>query len=489
MNLFQIEAAKLNHPEIQVRFGAVQELCRNAQNLVFFQRLELVIMPVMSVLLIESDSDTLEAGLWWLSKVINPHPDDSEFLFSLMDKNSDFAELLLSCIGRHPSLHRSQPYAVVALEKPLLDLVFRMEKHHDARLKAIAEIILIQLDEKRQNNDYRTIESVVVDEKMLKSLRDPLMCRRLVALAPSGNPLLPEIDTLCDPDAFIAHRAMGRLLEAGCKGDEQLQRALLSDEPKAIAAVFDGLTSHSKLGKQRILNNPVFTALADFHLQPGLTYTRRAALECILSQADAFLAVNPRFARCVVSHAWDSDETVAEGVVHFIHANATAVLAAGVDVLPVLIAAIKDCGDAVAIEAIETLAAHADEILVDKPREKEILIELLRHHLVWNGDLSLTAAKAIISLGPASAVKVPELTTLLLSQLRSTTDAPRMSAAKLLCALGATARSIDPGIDQKIERIVPLHQFHSDINDWPVRMLLAEFLNETRDSEGSNGAA
>jgi hypothetical protein len=364
-----------------------------------------------------------------------------------------------------------------------------MEKHPDARLQAIAEILLIQLDEKRQNNIFRTIESVVVDGKMLKSLCDPLMCRRLVALAPSGNPLLPGTETLCDPDAFIAHRAMGRLLEAGCKGDELLQRALFSDEPKAIAAVFDGLTSHSKHGKQRILNNPVLTALAEFHLQPGLTYTRRAALECILAQADAFLAANPRFAHSVVSHAWDPDEVVVEGVVHFIHANAPAVLSAGVDVLPVLIAAIKDCGDAVAMEAIETIAVHAEEILVDKPREKEILIDLLRHHLVWNGDLSLTAAKAIIALGPAAAVKVPELTTALLGQLRSTTDAPRMSAARLLCALGATARKIDPGIDKKVERLVPLHQFHSDVNDWPVRMLLAEFLNDAKDNEGSNGAA
>jgi hypothetical protein len=349
MSFFEAEAAKLDHREIRVRFGAVQELCRNAGGLNFFQRLDLVVWPVLRMLAAERDADTLEAGLWWLSKVVNPHPEDFPLLIEEAAYEPVALELLLSCIGRHTALHRGEWFKPAVLPNALLEVILKFENVANEQVRLVAETLLIQLESNKNQAENHILHCARVESVLTDTLRDPLMRRRAVALAPASNPLLPELETLSDPDAFIAHRAAGRLLLAGADGESILINALTCDEPKAVAAAFNGLAEHAEHGHRSILNNAEFAKVLQHHLQPGLTYTRYAALRCAHVQAEALLSGNKSFAHSLMKFIGDSDNLFHAAVVHFVRQNERRMIAAGVNVAPALQAAVCEAGKGTAL--------------------------------------------------------------------------------------------------------------------------------------------
>lgn len=398
-------SAGLQSPEIRVRFGAVLEICSRAEECDFFARFDQVYRPLLSFFLREPEPDIIEAGLSAVARVLRHHPQDFLPLLEATRTNPYDSQLALALLGRIKELERNAgspgTYDLISLDHygPRLAEVistFSFSEHSSVRLSAQALMIQLGLSPRGAHALQPTLPDFTFAE--CEDILDPLMRRRVVALAPFGLRIMPCLETLEDSDDLISCRAVGRLLDAGSIADGALLEALQSDEPLSVVAVLNGLRVHSDQATRLIRRTPTVASRIERCLVSSLRYTRTAAFLCIMDLGDTLLDVRPALASKMVAQGGMGEDWTEPLLIRFIARHVEKFKRSDVDLIPLLVKVLRERDDVVSMNACRVISSHASFFLQQGSPLLGKLPEHLRVHAQWRPALSRRAEEALVAM-------------------------------------------------------------------------------------------
>ena len=301
----------------------IEALCANAKGLVFLQRQDSVLWPVLKILVeaMERGGQDFEDALNRFAEylygpkiipLITHIPKEVNITFSFdMEQNIEverkwqedvevlseagqaepkIAKIMFYSLMRHPILCRNTLYqtAKTCQDSALTARIYLNSENPS--LRVCAQALLIQLNATRDERE--PLDAVKADdiEKALPSIEDILTRRRIVALASQECPVLPDVITLSDEDAYIVQRAVKRLLAAGACGDELLMAVLRGDDPYAAEVIFKTLTSEPEKVADILNRRPELSERLCRHLLSGHISVRMSAIHCLQSLHEGVLS-------------------------------------------------------------------------------------------------------------------------------------------------------------------------------------------------------
>jgi|GEM_PF-1983898 len=310
VNRFTAKMASLKSASIRERFGAVQDLCLKARGLTFLQRQELIVWPVLEMLVDEGDDDVLEASLWRLADVLTASPADVVSILEICAGNDALAQFGLAIVSRCEHFNRTgavlcfeQSSTGYYLEPAALELIANMVTSPSPAIRLSAQAILIQASPEPFSELSQAQFLPELSLENLRTVRDPLMRRRIVALSPLHPNYLPELTTLGDPDGYVALRAVAVLLKAGRAGEAVLMAALQSDEPTIVARTLEGLRENTKLAEELLRRNAAIGRYIVHWMKVDSPYNREPAVLCAVALIEALLEVCPDAQREMIARA------------------------------------------------------------------------------------------------------------------------------------------------------------------------------------------
>jgi hypothetical protein len=317
----------------------LENLSQCAEGLDFLQRQELVIWPALKTIIeaMEADSPDLEKRLDWFAKylhkpsaysdhiplittcTIQPNTaftfpfdlgrtrqeEDIGMLAEAGESQPQIAQILLYCLGRSPKLRRKFVHEAESVGEETLAVIKRYSDSRDACLRVCARALLLQLNGTKSKSASVAFLNADDVRPELQNVKDSLTRRRIVALAHPAFEELPDIVTLSDPDAYIIHRAVQRLLAAGTQGDALLMSALRGDDPYAIAGIYMSFGTDEAAAANFLERNPNFSKCICKHLESGLLAVRMAVTNCLAEFPEGALSPHPDLKEALIRQALD----------------------------------------------------------------------------------------------------------------------------------------------------------------------------------------